>query len=116
MRDDDIINFHREYKYTYFITITTNYTYNETKPIYEKFRKYCYNHDENSHLYSVKEKTQKSKGIHYHILYFTNKKLDYSKIHKNMPNHTDINIQLVKKTVRDIKDVLKYMRKNKNKK
>ena len=76
-------------------------------------KKYAYNHDRNSHLISVKEKTKIAKGLHYHILYFTNKKLDYSKVHEKMPTHADINIQLVPKTKNDIKKVFTYMTKSK---
>jgi len=61
----------------------------------------------------VKETTTISKGLHYHLLVFTNKKLDYAKVHKHLPKYADINIQLVKKTEEDIKRVLKYMNKNK---
>ena len=105
--------YHQEYQYTYFITITTNYKYGDTTPIIQKFKKYAYHHDENSHLMSVKEKTTKSHGPHYHILYFTNKKLKYAKFNKHMPPHSDINIQLVPKTKSDIRNVVKYMQKNK---
>ena len=79
-------------------------------------KKYAYNHDRNSHLISVKEKTKIAKGLHYHILYFTNKKLDYSKVHKHMPKFGTIDIQLVKKTEEDIKNVIKYMQKSKTQK
>ena len=61
----------------------------------------------------MKETTKISKGLHYHILYFTNKKLDYSRVHKHMPLHADINIQLVPKTKNDIRNVVNYMQKNK---
>ena len=105
--------YHQEYQYTYFITITTNYKYGDTTPIFKKFQNYAYNHDRKSHLISVKEKTTISKGLHYHVLYFTNKKLDYSKIHKHMPKFSTIDIQLVPKTKSDIRNVVKYMQKNK---
>jgi len=49
-------------------------------------------------------------------LYFTDKQLDYSKVHKHMPKFGTIDIQLVKKTEEDIKNVIKYMRKNRRKK
>ena len=79
-------------------------------------KNYAYKHDRNSHIISVKETTTIAKGLHYHILYFTNKKLDYSKVHKHMPKFADINIQLVKKTEEDIKNVIKYMQKSKTQK
>jgi len=104
--------YHFLYTYTYFITIATNYRYNSTIPIFQKFKNYAYGHDRNSHIFSVKEYTTNFHGLHYHILYFTNKKLDYFKVHEKMPLHTDINIQLVPKTKRDIKKVLSYMLKN----
>ena len=105
--------FHEEYKYTYFITLKTNYKEHSTIEIFKKLQKYAYNHDENSHIISVKEYTEKTHGLHFHILYFTNKKLDYAKVHKRLPKYADINIQLVKKTEKDIERVLKYMNKNK---
>jgi len=104
--------YHQEYQYTYFITITTNYKYYDTEPIFKKFKNYAYHHDENSHIISVKEITTISKGLHYHVLYFTDKKLDYSKFNKHMPSHSDINIQLVPKTKSDIKKVISYMTKS----
>jgi len=110
---EKVFTYHFLYSYTYFVTITTNYRYNSTTEIFQKFRQYVYNHDENSHVFSVKEYTTKLKGLHYHILVFTNKKLDYSKIHKKMLEHSDINIQLVPKTKTDIKNVFKYMMKQK---
>jgi len=105
--------YHFLYTYTYFITIATNYRYNSTIPIFQKFKNYAYGHDRNSHIFSVKEYTNRTHGLHYHILYFTNKQLNYSKIHKHMPSHSDINIQLVPKTKRDIKKVISYMTKSK---
>jgi len=61
----------------------------------------------------VKETTKISKGLHYHVLYFTNKKLDYAKVHKHMPKFSTIDIQLVPKTKSDIRNVVKYMQKSK---
>jgi len=107
------IKFHGEYKYTYFITITTNYKEHNIEEIFKKLKNYLHGHDRKSHIISVKERTTISKGLHYHILYFTDKKLDYSRIHKRMPSHSDINIQLVKKSEIDIKNVIKYMNKTK---
>ena len=78
-------------------------------------KNYLRDHDRKSHIISVKEKTTIAKGLHYHILYFTNKKLDYSKVHKHMPKFGTIDIQLVKKTEEDIKNVIKYMQKVKHK-
>jgi len=82
-------------------------------PIYKKFRQYVYNHDLDSHVFSVKEYTTKFHGLHYHVLVFTNKRLDYSRVHKHMPSHSDIRIELVPKTKKDIKKVLAYMTKSK---
>ncbi len=65
-------------------------------------------------MISVKEITTISKGLHYHVLYFTDKELNYSRIHKKMPPYADINIQFVKKTAQDIQNVLRYMNKTKN--
>ena len=79
-------------------------------------KNYLRDHDRKSHIISVKEKTKIAKGLHYHILYFTNKKLDYSKVHKHMPKFGTIDIQLVKKTEEDIKNVIKYMQKSKTQK
>ena len=79
-------------------------------------KNYLRDHDRKSHIISVKEKTKIAKGLHYHILYFTNKKLDYKRVHKHMPKFADINIQLVKKTEEDIKNVIKYMQKSKTQK
>lgn len=79
-------------------------------------KNYLHGHDRNSHIISVKEITTIAKGLHYHILYFTNKKLDYSKVHKHMPKFSTIDIQLVKKTEEDIKNVIKYMQKSKTQK
>jgi len=107
-----IFSYHFLYAYTYFVTIATNYRYNSSIPIYKKFRQYVYNHDSNAHVFSVKEYTTKLHGLHYHVLVFTNKRLDYSRVHKHMPPHSDINIQLVPKTKKDIKKVLTYMLKN----
>jgi len=109
-----VFNYHFLYSYTYFITISTNYRYGDTAKIYKKFRQYVYNHDLDSHVFSVKEYTTKFHGLHYHVLVFTNKKLDYSRVHKHMPSHSDINIQLVPKTKKDIKKVLTYMLKTQN--
>jgi len=92
-----VFKYHFLYAYTYFVTITTNYRYGSTIQIYKKFRQYIYNHDSDSHIFSVKEYTQNFHGLHYHILVFTNKKLDYSKVHKHMPSHSDIRIELVPK-------------------
>jgi len=61
----------------------------------------------------VKEITTISKGLHYHILYFTDKKLDYERLHKYMPSYADIRIKIVSKTENDIKNVIKYMNKTK---
>jgi len=110
---EKVFSFHFLYAYTYFITIATNYRYGSTIQIYKKFRQYIYNHDSNSHIFSVKEYTSNFHGLHYHILYFTNKKLDYSKVHEKMPKHSDIRIQLVPKTKSDIKKVFTYMNKSK---
>jgi hypothetical protein len=44
-------------------------------------------------------------------LVFTNKRLDYSRVHEKMPPHSDIRIELVPKTKKDIKKVLTYMTK-----
>jgi len=107
------IKYHGEYKYTYFITLKTNYKEHSTIEIFKKLQIYLRGHDRNSHIISVKEITTISKGVHYHILYFTDKKLDYSRIHKHLPEYADINIQLVKKSETDIKNVIKYMNKNK---
>jgi len=96
--------------------VTTNYKYHSTEEIFKKFKDYLHSHDRNSHIISVKEKTKKFHGLHYHILYFTNKKLDYKRVHKHLPKFADINIQLVKKTEEDIKTVIKYMKKNRRKK
>jgi len=84
--------------------------------IFKKLQIYLRDHDRNSHIISVKEKTTIAKGLHYHILYFTNKKLDYKRVHKHLPKFADINIQLVKKTEEDIKNVIKYMQKSKTQK
>ncbi|GAA3161669.1 MULTISPECIES: rolling circle replication-associated protein [Bacteria] len=108
-----VLNFHFSYTYTYFITIATNYKYGDTEKIFKKFRSYIYNHDKNSHVFSIKETTKNSNGLHYHILVFTNKKLDYSRVHKHMPPHTDIRIELIPKNISDIKNVYKYMIKTK---
>ena len=61
----------------------------------------------------MKEYTTKAHGLHYHILYFTDKELNYSRLHKRMPSYSDINIQLVKKSDEDIERVLRYMNKTK---
>jgi len=110
---EKVFIYHFLYNYTYFVTIATNYRYNDTTKIYKKFRQYIYNHDKNSHLFSVKEYTTKMHGLHYHVLVFTNKRLDYSRVHEKMLKHSDINIQLVPKTKSDIKKVLTYMTKSK---
>jgi len=112
MDSQKVFIYHFLYTYTYFITIATNYRYNSTILIFQKFKNYAYGHDRNSHIFSVKEYTSNFHGLHYHILYFTNKKLDYSKVHGKMPKHSDIRIQLVPKTKRDIKKVISYMLKN----
>lgn len=111
-----ILDYHFSYKYTYFVTIATNYKYGNTEKIYEKFRYYIYNHDKNAHIKSVKEYTKNSNGLHYHILVFTNKKLDYSRFNKHMPRHSDIRIELVSKTEDDIRKVYNYMMKTKKRK
>jgi len=111
MNYEKVFNLHFSSAYTYFVTIATNYKFYSTIPIYKKFRQYIYNHDKNSHIFSVKEITEITKGLHYHILVFTDKRLDYSKVHERMPLHSDINIQLVPKTESDIKKVLAYMMK-----
>ena len=113
MDSQKVFIYHFLYTYTYFITIATNYRYNSTIPIFQKFKNYVYGHDRNSHIFSVKEYTEKFHGLHYHVLVFTDKKLDYEKVHKHMPAHADIQIQLVPKTKRDIKKVLSYMLKSK---
>ena len=105
--------FHKEYRYTYFITITTNYKYHNTAEIFKKLKDYLHSHDRKSHIISVKEYTNKSHGLHYHILYFTNKELNYSRVHNHMPKYGTIDIQLVKKTQNDIENVIKYMNKTK---
>jgi len=105
--------YHQQYQYTYFITLTTNYKEHSTVEIFKKLRNYLYKHDINSHVFSVKEYTEKIHGQHFHILYFTDKKLDYEELHEKMPSYADINIQLVKKTAQDIQNVLRYMNKNK---
>ena len=109
MDGQKVFKYHFLYAYTYFVTITTNYRYNSTIKIYKKFRQYIYNHDSNSHIFSVREYTTKMHGLHYHLLVFTNKKLDYSRIHERMPSHSDIRIELVPKTKNDIKKVFEYM-------
>ena len=109
---EKVFSFHFLYAYTYFITIATNYRYNSVTPIFQRFKKYAYGHDKNSHIFSVKEYTSNFHGLHYHILYFTNKKLGYSKVLEKMPKHSDIRIQLVPKTKSDIKKVFTYMLKN----
>jgi len=109
---EKVFIYHFLYNYTYFVTIATNYRYNDTTKIYKKFRQYIYNHDKNSHVFSVKEYTRNFHGLHYHVLVFTNKRLNYSRVHKRMPPHSDIRIELVPKTKKDIKKVLTYMLKN----
>jgi len=113
MNCEKVFSFHFLYAYTYFITIATNYRYSSTIPIFEKFKRYAYGHDRNSHIFSVKEYTTKTHGLHYHILYFTNNKLDYSRVHERMPKHSDIRIEIVPKTKSDIKKVFTYMTKSK---
>ncbi|ARQ96527.1 hypothetical protein [Sulfolobus islandicus rod-shaped virus 4] len=113
MNCEKVFIYHFLYSYTYFVTITTNYRYNSTTEIFQKFRQYIYNHDRNSHVFSVKEYTSNLHGLHYHLLVFTNKKLDYSRIHEKMPKHSDIRIEIVPKTKSDIKKVLAYMSKSK---
>jgi len=93
--------------------LKTNYKEHSTEEIFRKLKSYLHNHDINSHIISVKEYTEKLHGLHYHILYFTNKQLDYSRLHSHMPSYADIHIQLVKKTKTDIENVLKYMNKTK---
>lgn len=113
MDSSKVFRYHDLYFFTYFVTITTNYQFSDVIPIVKKFRKYIYNHDKNAHFISVKEYTTNFHGLHYHVLVFTNKRLDYFKIHKNMPRHADINIQSVPKTKKDIKNVYLYMKKSK---
>ena len=113
MDSSKVFRYHDLYFFTYFVTITTNYQFSDVIPIVKKFRKYIYNHDKNAHIISVKEYTSNFHGLHYHVLVFTNKRLDYFKIHKNMPRHADINIKLVPKTKKDIKNVYLYMKKSK---
>jgi len=109
MNYEKLLELHLSSAYTYFVTIATNYRFYSTIPIYKKFRQYIYNFDRSAHVFSVKELTQVSRGLHYHLLVFTNKKLDYSKVHKKMPSHSDIRIELVPKTKTDIKKVMEYM-------
>ena len=112
MNGKKVFTYHFLYSCTYFVTISTNYRYNSVIPIYKKFRQYVYNHDLDSHVFSIKEYTTKFHGLHYHVLIFTNKRLDYSRVHEKMPPHSDIRIELVPKTKKDIKKVLTYMLKN----
>jgi hypothetical protein len=46
-------------------------------------------------------------------LYFTDKELDYSRVHEHTPKYGTIDIQLVTKSDKDIERVLKYMNKTK---
>jgi hypothetical protein len=107
------IRYHQQYRYTYFITVTTNYKYHSTVEIFKKLKDYLHSHDRKSHIFSVKEFTTKAHGLHYHILYFTDKELNYSRLHKHMPPHSDIRIKIVTKTKKDIENVIKYMNKTK---
>jgi len=118
MNRKKLLNFHETFAYTYYIKIATKCENCDVEEIFQKFKNYAYNHDSNSHLKSVKEYNENSHVLHYYILYFTNKKLIYSRVHKRidkkMSPNTIIHIQLIPKTKEDIENIIKFMKKIKN--
>ena len=114
MNYEKLLSFHFSSAYTYFVTIATNYRFYSTVPIYKKFRQYIYNFDRSAHIFSVKEFTQVSHGLHYHVLVFLNRKLNYSEVHEKMPLHADVRIEIVTKTKSDFERVFAYMMKQKS--
>ena len=111
MNYDKLLSLHLSFAFTYFVTIATNYKFYSTTPIYKKFRQYIYNFDRSAHVFSVKEVTQNFHGLHYHVLVFLSKRLDYSEVHKKIGLHADIRIEIVPKTKGDFERVLAYMMK-----
>ena len=111
MNYEKLLELHLSSAFTYFVTIATNYKFGSTTSIYKKFRQYIYNFDRSAHVFSVKETTQVSRVLHYHVLVFLNKKLDYSEVHEKMPLHSDIRIEIVPKTKGDFERVFAYMMK-----
>ena len=111
MNRKKLLNFHSSYVHTYFITITFKSENSNIEEMYKKFKDYLYNHDENSHIKSVKEYFEKSHDLQYYILYFTNKELNYSRIHKKMPSNTRIHIEKVSKSKTNIEKIIKNMKK-----
>jgi CRISPR/Cas system CMR-associated protein Cmr1 (group 7 of RAMP superfamily) len=109
MNHEKLLSFHFSSAYTYFVTIATNYRFYSTTPIYKKFRQYIYNFDRSAHVFSVKEFTQKSRGLHYHVLVFLNRRLNYSEVHEHIGLHADVRIEIVSKTKSDFERVLAYM-------
>jgi len=111
MNYEKLLSLHLSSAFTYFVTIATNYRFYSTTPIYKKFRQYIYNFDRSAHVFSVKELTQNFHGLHYHVLVFLNKRLDYSEVHEKMNLHADIRIEIVPKTKSDFERVFAYMMK-----
>ncbi|AZI75900.1 putative replication initiation protein [Sulfolobales Beppu rod-shaped virus 1] len=113
MKLKNVEQLHFSYAYTYFITISSRYQFIKAREVYRLVYRFLNNHDINAKIRSVKEFTKKTKEEHFHILYFTNKKLEYKKLHNYLKKHNlqhyDINIQIVRKTIDDIKNVKKYM-------
>jgi len=109
MNYEKLLSFHLSSAFTYFVTIATNYRFYSTTPIYKKFRQYIYNFDRTAHVFSVKEVTRNSKGLHYHVLVFLNRRLDYSEVHGHVGLHADIRIEIVPKTKSDFERVFAYM-------
>lgn len=110
MKQKKVLFFHRIFTYTYYIKAMISCENCNDEKIYNKLKDYLYNHDRNAHLKSVKEINKKQHILCYHILYFTDKELNYSRIQKRLSSIADIQIVLIPKTKDDIVDVIKFMK------
>ncbi|CAQ58447.1 hypothetical protein N617_gp06 [Stygiolobus rod-shaped virus] len=96
---------YRQFDYVYFITIEKN----NTRQVFKRLNVILRDFDRNCKIRSV----YNEKKDHYHILFFTNKRLDYKKLHEKMKMPHSINIEIVNKTKEDIEKIKKYMTLNK---
>ena len=110
MNRKKLLNFHSTFAYTYYIKIETKGENVNVSEIFKKLKNYLHGHDRNSHLKSVKEFDEKSHVSRYHILYFTNKELNYSKVQKKVTPNAFVHIQLILKPQEDIENIIKLMK------
>ena len=120
MRLDKTKELCKLYNFCYFITITVRKGFADVNAVYRIAYSYLHNRDKLARFITVKELGKNRTTPHYHLLYFTNKELDYSKLHEHLKRHKlqhyDIRIERIRKEEQDITDIIRYLSKEREKK